>query len=191
MHIRRMAMRSSPMPKAKPEYLVGVNAAAFQHLGMDHAGAQELNPALAVAGGADLAVHLTSAVAFVALHVHLAAGLGEGEVVGTEADHRILAVEPLAPAVSKAALQVAHGDALVYHQALHLVEHGGVGGVDLILPVDPARGQTMRMGGCMRSMVADLHGAGLGPQQDGVVVREVEGVAAGHGKGDPPECSAW
>ena len=38
------------------------------------------------------------------------------------------------------ALQVGHGDALVDDHALNLVEHGGVGGVHLVLAVDAAGG---------------------------------------------------
>ena len=48
---------------------------------------QDLNPALALAGGAALAA------ALVALDVHLAAGLREGEVVGAEAGDGLRAVD--------------------------------------------------------------------------------------------------
>ena len=67
--------------------LVRINAAVAQHLGVHHAGAQHFDPALALAGGAALAA------ALVALHVHLAARLGEREVVRAEARDRALAVE--------------------------------------------------------------------------------------------------
>ena len=50
-----------PHAEGKAGVLGGVNAAALQHLRMDHAGPQELNPALAVAGGADLTVDLAGA----------------------------------------------------------------------------------------------------------------------------------
>ena len=100
---------------------------------MDHAGAQQLDPALALTGGA------AHAAALVALHVHLAGGLGEGEVVGAEAGLGALAVELLHHGV-EGALQIRHGDALVDDHALHLMEHGGVGGVHLVLAVHPAGG---------------------------------------------------
>ena len=73
------------------------------------------------------------------------------------------------------ALQIAHGDAAINGHALDLVEHGGMGGVHLILAVDAARrndadGQGARLHGM------HLHGAGLGAQQDGAVLGEIEGV---------------
>ena len=54
----------------------GVDARHLQHTGVDHPRAQKLNPALSLTGGA------ARAAALVALYVHLAGGLGEGEVVG-------------------------------------------------------------------------------------------------------------
>ena len=67
----------------------GVDAAALEDLRVDHAGAEHLYPALALAGGA------ACAVALVALNVHFAARLGEREVMGAEARDRVLAVEPV------------------------------------------------------------------------------------------------
>ena len=112
---------------------------------MDHACAQQLDPALTVAGGADLAVHLAGAVALVALHIHLAGGLGEGEVVGTETDSGIVAVD-LVHDGDEGTLQIAHGDVLIHHQTLDLVEHGGVGGVGLVLTEHTAGGQHAQRG---------------------------------------------
>ena len=141
---------------------------------MHHAGAQDLDPALAVAGGAGVAVDLTLAFAFEAPYVHLAGGLGEGEMVGAEADHAVLPVEEL-DHLGEAALQIRHGDALVDDQSLHLMEHGAVGGVHLVLPVDPAGGDDAD-GGLPGLHDPDLHGRGLGPQKNGVVLGGVEGV---------------
>ena len=45
---------------------------------MNHPSTEDLDPALSLAGGTAFAA------TFVALDVHLAAGLGEGEVMGTE-----------------------------------------------------------------------------------------------------------
>ena len=136
---------------------------------MDHAGAQDLDPALTLAGGA------ARAAALVALDVHLAAGLGEGEVVGAEAGDGAGTVE-LADDGVEGALQVRHGDALVDDQALDLVEHGGVGGVHLVLAVDPAGGDHAD-GDAVGLHGPDLHGGGLGAEEDGGVLRQVEGVA--------------
>ena len=46
---RSMAMRSVPMPKAKPWYLLGIEPAVAQHDRMDHARAEDRQPAGALA----------------------------------------------------------------------------------------------------------------------------------------------
>ena len=68
-----MTTRSRPMPSAKPLYSSGVNAAVAQYLGMYHAAAQNLNPALALAQAAAFAV------AVEALHVNLSEGSVKGK----------------------------------------------------------------------------------------------------------------
>ena len=70
--------------------------------------------------------------------------------MGAEAGLGALAVELFHHSV-EGALQIGHGDALVDDHALHLVEHGGVSGIYLILPVYPA-GAKMRMGRGLVSM---------------------------------------
>ena len=72
---------------------------------MHHAAAQDLQPAGALADLAALAA------ADEALHVHLAAGLGEREVGGAQAGADLLA-EHAAGKIDQRALQVAKGDAL-------------------------------------------------------------------------------
>ena len=57
------------------------------------------------------------------------------------------------------------------------MEHGGVGGIGLILPEHPAGGQNAD-GGLGVFHDPNLHGAGLGPQQHGIVIGEIEGVGA-------------
>ena len=135
---------------------------------MDHAGAEDLDPALTLAGGAALAA------ALVALHVHLAARLCEREVVRTEAGDGVLTVELFHERVERA-LQVRHRDALVDDHALDLVEHGGMGGVHLVLAVHAARSENTD-GQRARLHRVDLHGRGLRAQQDGAVLGEVERV---------------
>ena len=110
-----------------------VDAAHFEHARVYHAGAEQLDPALTLAHAAALAVALK------ALHVHLAARLGEREVVRTEAGHGIGTVELFHQGVERA-LEIAHRDALVDDKALDLVEHRGMGRVDLVLAVHAARG---------------------------------------------------
>ena len=87
---------------------------------MDHAAAQNLNPAFALAQAAAFAV------AAEALDIHLGGRLGEGEVMGTEPHHSILTIQPLDKGF-QAAFQVSHGDALVHHQTLDLMEQRGSG----------------------------------------------------------------
>ena len=133
-----------------------------------HAGAEEFDPALALAGGAALAA------ALVALHVHLAAGLGEGEVVRAEARDGVGAVH-LHGHVVQHALQVGEGDVLVDDQALHLVEHRAVGGVHLVLAVAAAEdGGADGQGARLHD--ARLHVAGLGAQEGAALLVEIEGV---------------
>ena len=61
--------------KGEAGVLLGVDAAVDQDVGVDHAAAQDLDPAAVLAEVAALAA------AHVAAHVHLAGRLGEGEEV--------------------------------------------------------------------------------------------------------------
>ncbi len=97
---------------------------------MHHPRAQNLNPARALADAAALAA------AGGAGDVHLGAGFGEGEERGTEAHLGFRPVNFMGELLQHA-LQVAHGDPLVHHQALHLMEHRGMGRVHLIGAVHP------------------------------------------------------
>ena len=62
-----------PMPKAKPCHCVRVDAGGGEHLGVDHAGAEDLEPVVALADP-ELAAGPGAA------DVDLGRGLGEGEV---------------------------------------------------------------------------------------------------------------
>ncbi len=81
-------MRSTPMPKAKPEYSSGSMPHPLQHLGMDHPGAQYLYPAAVLAQTAALAT------AHEAIDGYLAARLNKGEIVHAEAALAVLAEQP-------------------------------------------------------------------------------------------------
>jgi hypothetical protein len=72
-------------------------------------------------------------------------------------------------------LQVAHGDALVDDHALDLMEHGGVGGVHLVLAVDAA-GREHADGQGAGLHGAYLHGEVWVRRQDAAVLGEIEGV---------------
>ena len=147
---------------------VRVDAAAGENLGVHHAGAEDLDPALTLAGRA------AAAAALVALDVELAARLGEGEMMRAETGHGPLAVDLLHHQVQRR-LEVGHGDALVDDHALDLVEHGRVRGVHLVLAVDAAGGDHAD-GQVLRLHGVDLHGRGLGAKENAAVVGEVEGV---------------
>ncbi len=96
---------------------------------MNHAGAQKLDPALALADAAALSMALK------ALHIDLAGRLGKGEMVGAETRLCLRPVQPFYESV-QGALQIAHSYALVHDKAFHLVEYGRVRSVGLILAVD-------------------------------------------------------
>jgi hypothetical protein len=101
------------MPKAKPVYFSWSMPQKSKHVRVDHAAAQDLQPAGALAEPAALAA------AHAAAHIHLAAGLGEREEVRTIARGAVLA-EDLAAEVVERALEVAERDALVHDQSLNL-----------------------------------------------------------------------
>ena len=133
---------------------------------MYHAAAKDLDPAFALADAAALAL------AGEALHVHFGGRFGEGEMMRTEPHHRILAVQALDDRF-QAALQVAHGDALIDDKPLDLMEDGGVGGIDGIAAVhaagrDDADGRLSLLHG------ADLHRGGLGAQQH--LIGDIKGI---------------
>ncbi|MPM69338.1 hypothetical protein SDC9_116283 [bioreactor metagenome] len=73
------------------------------------------------------------------------------------------------------ALQVGHGDSFVHHEPFHLMEHGGVGGVHLVLAVDPAGGDDADGKGLGFHHV-DLDRGGLGAQKNLGVIGEIEGI---------------
>ena len=92
----------------------------------------------------------------------------------TEAGHGTLAVKLFHDGVQRA-LQIGHGDAFVNNHALHLVEHGGVGGVHLVFAVNAAGGNDAD-GQLHGFHGAHLHGAGLRAQHHPAVLVEIKGV---------------
>ena len=125
-----------------------------------------------------------------AAHVHLAAGLGEGEEVRTVTRLAVLAKHALNKVVERA-LKIAEGDALVDDQALDLVELRQVAGIGRVGTIDGARADHVD-GRLLRLHGMDLNARGLGAQQHvrlavgvrlgvrdaaGVVVDHIEGIA--------------
>ena len=114
--------------------LVRINAADLENLRVNHAAAQNLNPALTVAYRA---VRILT-VALEALIVHLSGRLGKREVVRTEADNRLLTVQLLRKHFENS-LQIGHADALVDDQTLDLMEQRGMGRIDVVTAEYTAR----------------------------------------------------
>ena len=132
---------------------------------MHHAAAAPLHPA----GAALLAREP---------HVDLGGGLGEREVVGPHARVGLRAEERPRERVQRAA-QVGHGQSLVDGQPLDLMEHRGVGGVELVGPEGTA-GTGDVDGRLTVEHRADLHRRGVCPQDLATALgRHVEGVLQG------------
>src|SRR5829696_772130 len=142
--------------------LVGVVAAGPEHVGVDHAGPEQLDPALAAAGPAAG----PGAAADEAGHVDLGPRLDEREVGGAQADLALLA-EVGAGEGEQGALHVGHD--------LDLVEHRHMGGVGGVGPVAAAGGDDVdrRWPGLHGP---DLHRRGLGAQHQLARLALVAGV---------------
>ena len=120
--------------ESKAGVLFGIDAAHFKYMGMNHTAAEDLNPAAALAETA------AGSAAFEAGHIHLGAGLREGEVMGTE--FRLgLRSEKLFRELCQSTFKVCKGDAFVYNQALDLMERRRMGSVHLIGTVNTSRGK--------------------------------------------------
>ena len=145
---------------------IRVDAAHLKHLGVNHAAAEDLDPALA------LAERAAFTVAAVALDIHLRRRLGEREVMRTETNNRVLAVQLLCEQLENA-LQVAHADALIDNQTLDLMEQRRVGCVNGVRTVNTARRNNAdrRLALFHR---ADLHRRGLRAEHN--IIRNIEGI---------------
>ena len=102
--------------EGKAGVYIRVDARAAKDIRMNHARAEYLDPALALA-------HLAAlAAAHKAGDVYLGGRLGKREMVRTEADARILAEHSAGEGLERS-LEVAHGDVLVNDKSLKLMEH--------------------------------------------------------------------
>ena len=123
---RSIAIRSMPMPKAKPWYRSGSSPPLRRTDGVDHARAKDGQPARPLAGGA------ADAAADRAADVERHRRLGERVVAGSEAGALVRAEHRVGELVEQPA-QVGHRRALVDHQAFDLEELEAVAGVDLLV----------------------------------------------------------
>ena len=118
-----------------------IDTAHFKYMGMNHTAAEDLNPAAALAETA------AASAAFEAGHIHLGAGLREGEVMGTE--FRLgLRSEKLFRELCQSTFKVCKGDAFVYNQALDLMEGRRMGSVHLIGTVTHVPGKAYGSEAC-------------------------------------------
>ena len=145
-----------------------------EDVGIDHAAAQEFDPA----GVFALAAALATAEG--AADLDVGGGLGEGEEAGKEAGFDGRAEEGL-HGVVKGAFKVGEGDAGADAEAFDLVEDGGVSGVGGVVAVDFA-GDDDAEGWVVGEHGADLDGGGVGAHEEAVaggfggLVGDLEGV---------------
>ncbi len=98
-----------------------------------------------------------------ALQIDLSRRLGEREVVRAHPGLDVVTEHRLSQVI-QGALQMRQRDALVNHQALDLMEHRYVGGVELVGAIDLARAHDVD-GQLTFQHGAGLHRRGLRPQQ--------------------------
>ena len=135
-------------------------------MGMDHAAAQDLNPAGAFAEPAALSAALEAG------YVHLGAGLREGEMVGTEFYLRLRS-EHLSGKFCQGSLQICKRNILVNDQSLNLMEGGGVSGIHLI-GAEYTSGRDHPDGQFTLLHGPHLDRRGLASQED--IVVDIEGI---------------
>ena len=159
-----MAIRSTPIPKAKPLTSFGIIINKSEHRRVGHAGPQNLQPSRA---GTDPAPFPP---ANEALNIHLGARLGEREETGPEPEPCLLS-EHLMDKDREHPFQIRKGDSLVHQKSFDLVKHGRVGRIR-IPPVNGAR-RNNPDGRALLLHRPHLHRRGVGPQND--FVRNEEG----------------
>ncbi len=148
--------------------------------GIDHAAAEQLDPA------GVLALAAACASAEDAADLHVGRGLGEGEEAGEEARLDGRAEERLHGVIERA-LEIGEGDVGVDAEAFDLMEDGRVRGVGGVVAMDLA-GDDDADRRSLRDHGADLHGRGVGAHQQAVAggtgllacdLKRVLGIARG------------
>ena len=118
-------------PERKPLILVGVNAAGPQNVRMNHTAAENLQP---IVSGADFQLCFR----FQTADIHFCRGLGKRKIRRTITNRKLVQLKESLYKVIQAAFQMRHGNILVNHQTLDLVEHRGMRGI-IIRTISPAR----------------------------------------------------
>ena len=163
-----------------PDFVV--KAAVAQHVGVNHAAPNHLQP---VGAFADLKLALGA----VTLDVHLRGGLGEGKMMRAKTRPHPIDLKEAGDERLKRPFEVPHVDATVDHQPFHLKEHRRVGLIPIFAVGAPgnhdadrrvlAPGEPGRRRGVASSHGAHLHGGGVSAQKPALAVRpgmEEEGV---------------
>ena len=148
--------------------LLAVDAAVFEDVGVDHAAAEDLDPAGVLAEVA------AGAAADVAGDVHLGGGLGEGEVGGAQTDADLVAEHPLGE-VEEGLLHIGKRHLLGHVEAFDLVEDAvGAGGDGLV--AEYTAGADHPDGGLLLLHGAHLQRGGVRAEQHVGVQLDEEGV---------------
>src|SRR5579883_3515469 len=144
--------------ECKPAPFLGIDADAPENIGIDHAAAEQFQPAAITASAA------AAAFAKWALTVEFGAGLGEGEEVGTKTRFERFA-EKRPDKSAQGSLQLSHGNVAIDKQTLDLMEKRVLAGVYLFVAINPpGRNDAQGRFGVLHD--ADLHGRCLAAQQD-------------------------
>ena len=101
--------------KGKSLVFIGIDTAHLENMGMNLTATEDLDPTLALAETATLAVALKAG------YIHLSRRLRKGEVMGSELDLDIISEHP-ASELSKSSLKVCKCNILIDGHALHLME---------------------------------------------------------------------
>src|SRR5258708_16439166 len=132
--------------------------------GIDHAGAEKLDPGSAFTLGAGAAIRIAGSATKGAGDIELDARLGEGKIAGAEArfDAR---TEELSYEILDGAGEIAKGDVRVDGEAFDLVKGEGVSGVGIVAAIDLA-GNDNAHGRLLLFHCANLHGRSVGAEEE-------------------------
>ena len=154
-----IATRSMPMPNAQPDHDLGVVAVdEAEHVRVDHAGAEDLDPALALAHAA------AAAAAQEAGDVELDARLGEREEVRSAGGISRSGPKSARAKCSSVPLRCAEREPAVDGEALDLLEHAASAWGRARRGGRRGRGRSRRRAAAADSIDAHLHRRGLRAQ---------------------------
>ena len=134
----RIAMRSTPMPKAKPLTFFGIVIDESVHIRIDHAAAQQFNPSAGLAVAARATVAISVATAENATDLHIGAGLGEREERRIEARLHARSEQRFHGVIERA-LQIAERDVRIDRQPFDLMKDRGVRGIGRVVAMNFSR----------------------------------------------------